>query len=134
MQRALIVFGRLVVAIAVALLQLGLWQWAATGSAAAGFAEGARLLFLFMDIGLGVWLVLLIVGAVRSWGSGSLLAAAVVGVALNLLTVTVVGFIQEGRAPWVFMLWAIEAGFAFLVGAVVAVLAVKPRVTRPPAA
>ena len=118
---------RLVIAIAVALVLLGLGQWFLSGSLVDGFVEGARILFLFMDIGLGVWLVLLIVGAVRGWGRGPVLLSAVVGVVLNLLTVIVVGFVQGGAAPWAFMLWAVEGGAAFLVGAVVAAPAVQPR-------
>lgn len=127
MNRAAAVVLRLVVAVVVALVLLGLWQWFLSGDPAAGLAEAARLLFLFMDIGLAVWLVLLIVGAVRGWGRGAAVLSAVVGVVLNLLTVIVVGFIQGGAAPWAFMLFAVEAGLAFLVGAVVAALAVKPR-------
>lgn len=118
---------RLVVAIAVALLLLGLWQWFLGGDLPGGFAEAARLLFLFMDVGLVVWLALLVVGAVRGWGRGRAFLAAVVGVVANLLTVVVVGFVQGGAAPWAFILFAVEAGAAFLVGAAVAVLAVRGR-------
>jgi len=118
---------RLVVAIAVALLLLGLWQWLLGGDLAGGFAEAARLLFLFMDVGLVVWLALLVVGAVRGWGRGRILAAALVGVLANLLTGVVVGFVQGGAAPWAFILFAVEAGVAFLVGAAVGVLVVRGR-------
>lgn len=117
---------RLVIAIVVALVLLGLWLLV-TGFAAGSLGEAARQLFLFMDIGLGVWLVLLIVGARRGWGTRALLASAVVGVVANLLTVTVVGLVQTGAVPWEFMGWALQAGAAFVVGAVVAVLVVKPQ-------
>ena len=124
---------RLVVAVAIALVLLTLGQWFLSGDPVAGFLEGARLLFLFMDIGLGVWLVLLVVGAVRGWGRGAVVLAALVGVVLNFVTVIVVGFVQGGAAPWAFMLFALEAGAAFLVGAVVAALVVKApgRAARP---
>ena len=129
MSRAATVLLHLVIAIAVALVLLTLWQLLLSGDLAAGFGEAVRLLFFFMDVGLGVWLVLLIVGAVRGWGRGHVVLSALLGVVLNFLTVIVVGFIQGGAAPWAFMLFAIEAGLAFLVGAVVAALVVKsPRV------
>jgi hypothetical protein len=124
---------RLVLATVVALVLLTVWQWFLGGDLGAGVAEAARLLFLFMDIGLGVWLVLLIVGTVRGWGSRAIVLAALAGVILNLLTVVVVGFVQQGAAPWAFMLFAIEAGIAFLVGAVVAAAVVKaPGAVAPP--
>jgi len=119
MPRALSVILRLAIAVVVALALLGLWLQ--------DLAEAARQLFLFMDIGLGVWLVLLIVGAVRGWGIRALIVSAVIGAVLNLLTVTVVGLIQSGALPWEFIGWAAQAGIAFLVGAVVAVVIVKPR-------
>ena len=119
MSRTLAVILRLLIAIAVALALLGLWLM--------NLPEAARQLFLFMDIGLGVWLVLLIVGAVRGWGIRSLLLAALAGAVLNLLTVTVVGLVQTGAVPWEFMAWATQAGIAFLIGAAVALIVVKPR-------
>lgn len=132
MNRIVAVIFRLAIAIAVALVLLGLWQWFLSGSPADGFAEGARVLFFFMDIGLGAWFVLLIVGAVRGWGRGLLFLAAVIGVVLNLVTVIVVGLIQGGAAPWAFILWAVEGGIAFLIGAAIALAVIKPR--RPVAA
>ena len=131
MTRVAFVFSHLVIAIVIALLLLGLWQWFLGGDLGAGFAEGARLLFFFMDIGLGVWLVLLIMGAVRSWGRGRIVLAAIVGAALNLLTVIVVGFVQQGVAPWAFMVFAVTAGLAFLVGAGIAARLV-PRLVKGP--
>lgn len=119
------VVARLAIAIAVSLVLLTLWQWLLAGDLGAGFGEAVRLLFFFMDVGLAAWLVLLIVGAVRRWGRGLAFLSALIGVAVNLLTVIVVGFIQGGAAPWAFMLFAVEAGAAFLVGAAVAVLVVK---------
>ena len=119
------VVARLAIAIAVALALLTVWQWFLTGDLAAAFGEAVRLLFFFMDVGLGVWLILLIVGAVRGWGRGAVLVTALIGVVANFVTVIVVGFIQSGAAPWAFMLFAVEAGAAFLVGALVAALVVK---------
>jgi hypothetical protein len=89
--------------------------------------ESARLLFLFIDIGLGVWVVLLVIAVVRGRKSqtgptaASTWLFALVGVVANLLTVTVVGFIQGGAAPWAFILFAIESGVALLIAAAIVV-------------
>ena len=80
--------------IALALLLLGGWFSILGG----GFPEGVRVLLNFMDIGLGVWVVLLVVFSVRGSRQARppvfrlLLAGAVV----NLLVVTTVGFMQTG--------------------------------------
>jgi len=119
-------------AIVFSLLFLGLWQWVLTGSPAAGFAEGARLLFFFMDVGLVLWVVLLVVFAARRRPVGitGTLLFAHIGAVANLLTVIVVGIIQQGWAP-LFILFAIEAGIAFLVAATAAVLLVHRVILKP---
>jgi len=128
MTRAVTVVLHLVIAIVVALVLLTAWQWFLGGDLGAAFGEAARLLFLFMDIGLGVWLVLLIVRAVR--GRPGVLASAVAGVVLNLLTVLVVGFVQQGAVAWAFLFFGLTAGLAFLVGAAVSSILV-PRLVKP---
>ena len=128
MVRVATVLLHLVTAVVVALVLLTVWQGAVLGGLPAGFGEAARLLFLFMDIGLGVWLVLLIVGAVRGWRGVFL--TAVIGAALNLLTVLVVGFVQQGAVAWEFLFFAAAAGVAFLVGVAVSGIIV-PRLVKP---
>jgi hypothetical protein len=117
----------------VALLIGALWQWGMTGDLASGAVEGARLLFFFMDVGLAIWVVVLIVLTVRRRalpGVGVTLLAAVVGVAVNALVVVVVGFIQGGWAP-LFVLFAIEAGIAFLIAVLVVAPIIRRLVRRP---
>jgi hypothetical protein len=115
-----------VLTIAVALALLILWQWFLSGSLADAPAEGVRVLFNFMDVGLAVWVILLIVAAVRGRTRGVAPGAALtwvfvlVGAIVNLIVVTVVGFIQGGWAP-LLVLFAIEAGIAVLVAAAVVV-------------
>lgn len=114
--------------ILVALLLGALWQWFLTGDLASGVVEGARLLFLFMDVGLAIWLVVLIVLIVRRRefpGIGVTLVAAIAGVVVNAIVVLIVGFIQGGWAP-LYVVFAIEAGIAFLI----AVLIVAPIIRR----
>jgi hypothetical protein len=108
-----------VLTVAIALGILGLWQWFLGGSPGDGFAEGARVLFNFMDVGLAIWLVLLIVSTVRGGvtaGRAYLLLLA--GVVVNLVVVIVVGFVQGGWAP-LLVLFAIEAGIASLIAAAI---------------
>ena len=121
--------------IVLSLVFLAALQLALGGELLAGFAEGARLLFLFMDIGLGVWvLLLLIVGlARRELSVGRVVGFAALGAAVNLLTVIVVGFVQGGTAPWAFILFAVEAGIAFLAAATIVTLIVHRRLVKPPA-
>jgi hypothetical protein len=118
--------------IVVSLLVLGLWQALLGASLTDGFGEGARLLFLFMDVGLAVWVILLVIFAVRRrpLGVGRTLLFAVIGALANLLTVIVVGIIQQGWAP-LFILFATEAGIAFLVAAGIAVSVVHRVILRP---
>ena len=120
--------AEVILVILVALLLGALWQWFLTGDLASAVGEGARLLFLFMDVGLVLWLVVLIVLTVRDRalpGIGTTLLAALVGVVVNAIVVLVVGFIQGGAGAW-FVIFAIEAGIAFLI----AVLVVAPIIRR----
>ena len=112
-----------VLTIALALLLLGGWQSFLSGSAAEGFPEAVRVLFNFMDVGLAIWLILLIVTVVRLRPAGPSAGRTylwlLVGVILNLLVVTVVGFVQGGWAP-LLVLFALTAGIACLAaGAIV---------------
>jgi len=99
-----------------------------TGGLTAAAGEAARQLVFFMDIGLAVWVVILIVVAVRGRALPSIgvtLLAAVIGVVVNALTVLVVSLVQGGGTTE-FLTYAIEAGVAFLV----AVLIVAPIIRR----
>jgi hypothetical protein len=119
-----------VLTIAGALLLLGAWFSILGG----GFPEGFRVLFNFMDVGLALWLVLLIIFLVRLRPAGPsagrayllLLIAAVV----NAVVVLTVGFIQGGWAP-LLVLFAIEAGLACLIAAAV-VLPIVHRLVKSP--
>ena len=105
--------------IAFALMILTAWQGLLSGSIEAGFVEGARILFLFMDVGLVAFVLWLILRAARNRRP---LAAvgALIGVGLNLLAVLVIGFLQSGAVAWTFLLWAATGGAAFLLAVVVA--------------
>lgn len=109
-------------AITVALLLSALWQWFLTGDLASGFAEGARLLFFFMDVGLAIWVVVLVILTVRRRalpGVGVTLLVAAAAVAVNAIVVLIVGFAQGGWAP-LYVMFAIAAGIAFLIAVLIA--------------
>jgi hypothetical protein len=125
---ALALVSLIVLVLAVAVLLGALWQWFLSGDLAAALPEGARLLFFFMDIGLVIWVVALVLLAIRRRalpGFGATLLWAVIGVVVNAIVVLIVGFAQGGWAA-LFVLFAIEAGVAFLLS----VLVVTPLVRR----
>jgi hypothetical protein len=129
MSRALLALvAEVLLVIAVALLLGALWQWLLTGDLASGFIEGARLLFFFMDVGLAIWVVVLIILTVRGRslpGIGVTLLVAFGAVVVNAIVVLIVGFVQGGAGAWLVM-FAIVAGIAFLI----AVLVVAPIIRR----
>lgn len=97
------------------------------------FVEAFRLLFLAMSAGLVVWLVLLVIATVRTrraLGTGSIVGYMAIAVGVNIVVILVVGIIQGGWAM-LFVVFAIEAGVAALVAALLAAgllrLLVKPR-------
>lgn len=124
---ALVVEIILVILVALGVGTLLQWMLGA-GALAPAAAESARLLFFFMDIGLAVWVVILIVLVVRRRALpavGATLLAAVAGVALNALTVLVVSLVQ-GAGTAEFLSYALAAGAAFLI----AVLVTAPIIRR----
>jgi len=121
-----------VAAIGLALVLLAALHLMLGENPAAALGTAAHHLFLFMDIGLGVWVLLLIVVTVRtreSATSSRSLLFAVIGAIANLLTVIVVGFVQQGGLATEFIGFAIEAGIAFVL-AVLLVLGVRSITTR----
>lgn len=116
--------AEIVVAVAVAYLLLVAWQWFLGGILSDAFGEAAYLLFFFNDVAMLVWVVILVILAIRRRrlpGVGLTLAFALLGVAVNVIMVAVIGFAQQGWFAF-YVLFAIEAGVAFLV----AVLMVAP--------
>ena len=114
--------------IALALLLLGGWFSILGG----GFPEAARVLFNFMDVGLAIWLILLIVFTVRSrQARPPAWRLLVVGAVVNLAVVTTVGFVQTGGLDLLLIGYAIQAGIACLIAGA-AVITIVHRATRPP--
>ncbi|MEO8263255.1 MAG: hypothetical protein ABI566_11875 [Pseudolysinimonas sp.] len=113
--------------IAVALVILALFFTLLGG----GIGESVRVLFNFMDVGLAIWLILLIVFAVRrSLTARRTYVLLAIGAVVNLLVVVTVGFVQGGWAP-VLVLFAFEAGIACLLAAAIVVPLVH-RLVKPP--
>lgn len=115
-----------VLTVAIALGFLTLWQWMLSASFEEAFPEAVRVLFNFMDIGLGIWVLLLIIAAIRGRtrgggpGGGLTFLFVFIGAVVNLIVVAVVGFAQGGWAP-LLILFAIEAGVAVLIAAAIVV-------------
>lgn len=111
-----------------ALVLLTAWHAVVLDDRVAGFLEGARLLFLFMDVGLGVWAIALVVLGLRARrgrrrpGRVAVLVACAIGIVLNAATVLVIGLAQG----IVYLDHALLAGAATLVAA----LAVVPALHR----
>ena len=100
---------------------------------ASAATESARQLFFFMDIGLGVWAIILIVWAIRRRevpGVGVTVIAAGVGVVANALTVLVVSLVQ-GTGTVEFLTYAAQAGVAFLIAVAVVAPIIRGLFTRP---
>jgi hypothetical protein len=125
----------LVISVALAFLVGGLVQWFLGADPSTAFlAESTQLLFTYMDVGLGVWVVLLVVGAVRrrglGWTTFGTMVAAGIAATLNLLVVIVVAYIQSGAESSAIAL-GIEAGVIFVFAATLTALIVS-RMKRPP--
>ena len=120
------------VTIAVALVLLWVGLLVTGESMASALGTAAHHLFLFMDIGLGVWVLLLVVDVVRGRmdaASIRTIAYAVIGVVANLLTVIAVGFAQQGALATEFIGFALQAGIAFVL-AVLLIVTVATAATR----
>lgn len=131
MKRALWVVLLMVISVAIAYLLLAGYQSLVSATPAEGFGSAATLLFLFMDVGLIAFLLAMIVFALRGvFGYGWIVLAAFLATVLNFVVVIVVGFVQGGAAPWAFMLFAVLAGVAFLVGVLIAAPLAK-RIAKP---
>ncbi|SDH87236.1 hypothetical protein [Agrococcus jejuensis] len=120
-----------------ALVLLTAWHAVVLDDRLAGFLEGARLLFLFMDVGLGAWIVALVVLGMRARrgrprpGRVAVLVACAIGVVVNAAAVLVIGLAQGV----VYLDHALLAGAATLVAAFAVVPALhRARDAQPSAA
>lgn len=85
--------------------------------------EGPNLIFVFMDIGLVIWMVLLIIGGIRRQGLGAgragTIIAAVVAALGNLVVITVL-VVQSGSTDLIAIGIGALAGAAFVAGVALA--------------
>lgn len=125
-----------VLTIVLALILLTLWQAFLGSTFSDAPLEAVRLLFQFMDVGLVIWVVLVIVAVVRGRRTGTGPGAALtfvfalVGVILNAIVVTIVGFVQGGWAA-LLVLFAVEAGIATLISAAIVIPIVHRALVKP---
>ena len=116
----------LVLSVVFALILGGLLQWFLGGSFSDAFlVESPRLLFTFMDVGLVVWMILLIVGGFRrrglGWGTVGTALAALIAAVVNLVVVSVIA-IAGGGAEIFYIVIGVEAGAVFVIGALLAIV------------
>jgi peptidoglycan/LPS O-acetylase OafA/YrhL len=130
-RRVLWVVLLVVIAVAIAYVLLTAWQALISSPPTEAFGSAATLLFTFMDVGLIAFAVVMIVFAIRGiHGYGRVVLTAFLATVLNFIVVIVVGFIQGGAAPWGFMLFAVTAGIAFMIGVLIAAPIAK-RIAKP---
>lgn len=98
--------------------------------------EAPSLVFVFMDIGLVVWMVLLIIGGIRRQGLGAgkagTIIAAVVAALANLAVIAVL-VMQSGTGDMLAISLGVQAGAVFVAGAGVATV-IAHRLVPPRAA
>lgn len=120
--------------VAVALLLLTVLDSLRTASLLDGFLEAARTLFFFADIAFYVWIPFLVVAhlrlrrAPRPWPT---FLGALVGGAVNVLVVLLIGYVQEGRVAD-FVALAVEGSLAVVVAAAAVTRVLPAASVKPP--
>jgi len=115
-----------VLSVVFALVIGGLLQLVLGSSVSGAFLEESpRLLFIFMDVGLVVWIILLIVGGFRcrglGWGTVGTGLAALIAALINLVVVSVLA-IAGGGADLFYIVLGLEAGATFVISAILAIV------------
>jgi hypothetical protein len=93
------------------------------------FDQGPRLLVAGMGIGLIAWIVMLVIGMIRNrsraggWRVGTSIVSAIAALIVNLIGVSIIGFTGGGWSVFI-IVFAVEAGAAFLVAAIASALIV----------
>jgi hypothetical protein len=96
--------------------------------------QAVRLVLGFVDIGILTWLVLLIVGSVRTrgigWGVGGSVLAALVGAVVNLIWIVILSVLSGGADIFAIAL-GVQAGIFFLIAVVITALVVHRLLLKP---
>lgn len=130
----------LVITIVLALIGLGIMSLITGNDAVEAFTDNApRSLFGMTGIALGLWAVLLIIGAIAhrhravGWRIGTHLVSLVVAIFVNLAVFAVLAFTALDGGGWGFLILALAAvsGVALFVSGTVAVLLVELAIVRP---
>ena len=100
------------------------------------FDQAVRMVLIFVDIGIITWAVLLIVGDIRGrgigWGIGGSLAAAVVGIVVNLIWIFILSLINGGADIFAIAL-GVQAGVFFLLATAIIAPLVLRVIVKPSA-
>ncbi|WP_297601744.1 hypothetical protein [Microcella sp.] len=140
MARALLrVVATLIITIVLALIGLGIMSLISGSDATEAFTDSApRSLFGMTGIALGLWALMLIIGAIAhrhrraGWRIGTSIVSLVVAIAVNLAVFAVLAFTSLDGGGWGLLILAIAAvsGAVLLVTGVVAVLLVELAIVR----
>lgn len=126
------VVGTIVLALVLLTVLLSVFS----GSFVEGLSEVPQMVVLFIGPSLAVWVILLVIAAVRSRGAGPdaryTVLFAGLGASVTTVLYVVTGIVQGGWAL-LFVLFAVMAGVAFLVAAAIVIPLVR-RALRPPRA
>jgi hypothetical protein len=126
----------LVLSVAFAIAFAGVFLWWQGASIPQAFSVDApHLILVFMDIGIGVFAILLLIGGIRrrglGWSIGGTFLAALIGAIVNLVWIAILSAAAGGVDPAA-MLLGVEAGVIFVIAATIATIGVR-RIIRIPA-
>ena len=129
----------LIITIALALIGLGIMSLVTGSDAVEAFVDNApRSLFGMTGIALGLWALMLIIGAIAhrnrraGWRIGTNIVSLVVAIVVNLAVFAVLAFTSLDGGGWGLLILAIAAasGAVLLATGVVAVLLVELAIVR----
>lgn len=126
----------LVLAVAFAIAFAGVFLWWQGETIAQAFAVDApHMILVFMDIGIAVFAILLIIGGIRrrgvGWSIGGTFLAALVGALVNLAWIALLSAASGGTIDPGAMLLGVQAGVIFVIAATIATIGVR-RIIRIP--
>ena len=133
------VIGRIALQVAIATVLTVLFGWVLYLFVGAPAVEALTLNAIplvlgFVDIGIITWLVLLIVGAIRTggsgWGFAGSMIAALIGTIVNLVWIVILSALGGGVDGAAIAL-GVQAGVFFLIAAAISTLIVRVLVSKP---
>ncbi len=132
-----VLFFELILSVVFAIAFAGAFLWWQGASIPQAFSVDApRLILVFMDIGIAVFAILLIIGGIRrrglGWSIGGTFLAALIGAIVNLVWIAILSASADaGAVDPAAMLLGVQAGVIFVIAAMIATIGVR-RIIRIP--